>query len=123
MTNLEFIIRITVAFTPFGEMINQQPLENTELHLCYQCDVICNSKHETQIRALLLQSLRENGTFKLRSMYRECLEDETKGKVKIEAEIVSKSNNDQLIEQVISRLSLEPKVISASWRLTEKEFV
>ncbi|MTF39877.1 MgtC/SapB family protein [Cyanobacterium aponinum UTEX 3221] len=108
---------------PLGEMINQQPLENTELYLCYQCKVICNSKHETQIRALLLQSLRENGTFKLRSMYREFLEDETKGKVKIEAEIVSKSNNDQLIEQVISRLSLEPKVISASWRLTEKEFV
>lgn len=72
---------------------------------------------------MLLQSLRENGTFKLRFMDREFLEDETKGKVKIEAEIVSKSNNDQLIEQVISRLSLEPKIISASWRLTEKEFV
>ncbi len=108
---------------PLGELINQQPLNNTEIYLFYQCSVTCVVEDEPHIRALLLDSLHSEKTIKMRSMYRECFEQKDHNeKVKIEVEIISKVNNDQLIEQIINRLSLDSKVIAASWRILEKEF-
>nr|WP_238718066.1 hypothetical protein [Petrachloros mirabilis] len=105
---------------PLGYRINQQPLQGTELELCYQCSLLCHSKDEAHVRALLLQAL-STCEMKLRSLHSEDLED-LPDKVEVEAEMVTQTRDDQALEQIVSRLSLEPGVTAASWRIIEQEF-
>ncbi|AFZ47174.1 MgtC/SapB transporter [Cyanobacterium stanieri PCC 7202] len=105
---------------PLGYRINQQPLENTELELCYVCSLMCRSKHEAKVRALLLQGV-SNSHLKLRSLCSEDIED-TMDRVEVEAEMVTQTRDDDLLESIVSRLSLEPNVIAANWRIIEQEF-
>jgi len=112
-----------LTLPPLGELINQQPLNNTEIHLSYQCSVTCAIEDETHVRALLLDSLHSENKIKLVSVYRQCLDTmDIKDKAIIEAEIITKADNDRIIEQIINRLSLDSKVIAASWRVLEKEY-
>ncbi|MCD8489326.1 MAG: MgtC/SapB family protein [Desertifilum sp.] len=105
---------------PLGYRINQQPLKGTELELCYQCSLICHSKDEAHVRALLLHALGTSH-MKLRSLHSEDLE-EVSDRVEVEAEMVTQTRDDHLLEQIVSRLSLEPSVTAASWRIIEQEF-
>lgn len=105
---------------PLGYKINQQPLENTELELCYVCSLVCRSQDEAHVRALLLQSLSLI-PMKLRSLRSEDLE-QFPDKVEVEAEMVTQTRNDQMLEQIVSRLSLEPGVTAVNWRIIEQEF-
>jgi len=98
--------------------INQQSLKGTELTLCYRCLVICNSKRETHIRALLLQMLN-NSTMKLRSLHSGNSPDDIK-KVEVTAELITQERNDAFLEQVVSTLSLESDVSAVNWKITEE---
>jgi putative Mg2+ transporter-C (MgtC) family protein len=105
---------------PLSYRINQQPLENTELELCYMCSFTCRSSEEANIRGMLLQSLRLI-PMKLRSLRSEDLEDDPHS-VEVEAELVTQTRDDQALEQIVSRLCLDPAVSSAHWRIIEQEF-
>lgn len=72
------------------------------------------------MRALLLQSMA-GGRLQLRSLYSEDLENKPDC-VSVEAELLSQERNDALLENIVSRLSLEPGVISIGWRIIEQEF-
>lgn len=103
----------------FSHKINQQPLDGTDIELCYQCSLTCREKDEARVRSLLLQSL-SMGDMKLRSLRSEDIAEEA-GKVVVEAELATQNRNDKLLEQVISRLSLEPMITSASWTISEQQ--
>lgn len=114
------VLLANVVLRPLGYLINQQPLKGTELELCYRCDVICRTNDESHVRALLLQSLDGN-KLKLRSLFSEDIENHA-DRVSVEAEMVTQERNDSFLEQVVSRLSLEPGVLAVSWRIIEQEF-
>jgi putative Mg2+ transporter-C (MgtC) family protein len=61
------------------------------------------------------------GKLQLRSLYSEDLEDKP-DQVSVEAELVTQERNDAFLEQIVSRLSLEPGVIAIRWRVIEQEF-
>jgi putative Mg2+ transporter-C (MgtC) family protein len=105
---------------PLSYRINQEPLQGTELELCYLCALTCRSADEAHVRAALLQSL-STIQMRLRSLTSEDIED-AKDRVEVEAELVTQTRNDQALETIISRLSLEPGVTAASWRIIEQEF-
>jgi putative Mg2+ transporter-C (MgtC) family protein len=114
------VLIANILLRPLGYRINQEPLQGSEIELCYQCSLMCRSKDEAHVRALLLQAL-STSTMKLRSLHSEDLED-IADRVEVEAEMLTQTRDDQLLEQIISRLSLEPGVIAASWRVIEQEF-
>lgn len=114
------VLLANVVLRPLGYRINQQPLKGTELELCYRCDVICRTSDEAHVRALLLQSLEGNKLI-LRSLFSEDMTDQP-DRVSVEAEMVTQERNDSFLEQVVSRLSLEPGVLAVSWRIIEQEF-
>ena len=114
------ILIANILLRPLGYKINQQPLKGTEVQLCYRCSVVCRSQHEAHVRALLLQVVN-NGTMGLRSLHSEDLE-ETPDRVEVEADLVTQDRNDAFLEQIVSRLSLEPEVSAVSWRIIEQEY-
>ncbi|PZV18757.1 MAG: hypothetical protein DCF20_01455 [Pseudanabaena sp.] len=114
------VLLANVVLRPLGYRINQQPLKGSELELCYRCDVICRTLDEAHVRALLLQSIDGN-KLQLRSLFSEDMNDHP-DRVSVEAEMVTQERNDSFLEQVVSRLSLEPGVLAVSWRIIEQEF-
>ncbi|MEN9216534.1 MAG: MgtC/SapB family protein [Gloeomargarita sp. HHBFW_bins_162] len=115
------VLVANLVLRPLSHRINQQPLKGTELELCYSCEIVCRVKQEAHVRALLLQSVAAGGKLRLRSLYSENLEDKP-DRVSVEAELVTQERNDAFLEQIVSRLSLDPGVISVHWRITEQEF-
>ncbi len=95
-----------------------QSFKRTELELCYQCSFLCHSQDEALLRALLIQAL-SNSDLKLRSLRSENLDLDL---VEVQAETIAQTRNDRLLEQIISRLSLDLGVKAASWRIIEQQF-
>ncbi|WP_159783883.1 MgtC/SapB family protein [Sodalinema gerasimenkoae] len=114
------VLASNLVLRPLGYRINQEPLKGSEIELCYSCSLVCMEKDEARVRALLLQSL-SLGQMKLRSLHSEDIEN-SNGRVEVEAELVTQSREDELLERAVSRISLEPGVIAASWRVIEQEF-
>jgi putative Mg2+ transporter-C (MgtC) family protein len=105
---------------PIAHRINAQSLQGTERQLGYQFSLICQRKQEIHVRALLLQSLSASN-ITLRSLHSEDYEHNPE-KINVEAEMITQIRDDQLLEQIASRLSLQKGVISVSWRVLEEEF-
>ena len=105
---------------PIAHRINQQSLQGTERQLAYRVNFVCQRKQEIHVRALLLQSLTSNN-ITLRSLHSEDYNGST-DKVNIEVEMLTQVRDDQFLEQIASRLSLQKGVISVSWRVIEEDF-
>jgi len=113
------VLIANILLRPLGYRINQQPLKGTELEFCYRCSVVCRSQDEAHVRALLLQSL-STSAMRLRSLQSQDLE--TSAQVEVEADLVTQDRKDALLEQVVSRLSLESGVSAVRWRIIEQEY-
>ncbi|BAZ07458.1 MgtC/SapB family protein [Calothrix sp. NIES-3974] len=114
------VLVANILLRPLGYRINQQPLQGTEIELCYRCSVTCHGKEEAKVRALLLQAVSTTNTLKLRSLNSEDVEDSDN--VEVEADLLTQERNDEFLEQMVSRLSLEPGITAVSWRIIEQEF-
>lgn len=114
------VLTANILLRPLGYRINQQPLKGTEVELCYRCSVVCPGKDEAHVRAVILQAVSTSTAMKLRSLNSEDLEESDD--VEVEADLLTQERNDNLLEQMVSRLSLEPGIRAVSWRIIEQEF-
>jgi putative Mg2+ transporter-C (MgtC) family protein len=96
--------------------INRQPLQNTEVETHYTCSVVCRGEDEAHVRTLLLYGVN-NAAMTLQALDSEDLDGSNK--VQVQANLIMADRNDTLLEQVISRLSLEPGVSAVSWKVVE----
>jgi putative Mg2+ transporter-C (MgtC) family protein len=108
------IIAGNVLLRPLAMKINRQPLQNTEVETHYTCSIVCRSEDEAHVRALLLYSV-DNGAMSLRALNSEDLD--SSHKVQVRADLIMSDRNDVLLEQVVSRLSLEPGVSAVKWQV------
>ncbi len=111
------ILVINIILRPLADMINQQPIQGTEIEVSYRCSIVCNTQHEAHVRALLLQAV-STGILRLRSLHSEDMD--TPDKVEVEAYFVTQDHNHTLLEQIVSNLSLQPEVNAVSWKVVEQ---
>lgn len=78
----------------------------------YHLEFVCRTPDEARMRALLLQTV---GRLPL-TLYALRSEDRARG-VLVDADLRLIGRNDELLEQIVSRLSLEESVSSISWHL------
>jgi putative Mg2+ transporter-C (MgtC) family protein len=109
-----FVILVNLLLRPLVRLINQQPIAQTESDFHYHVRVVCRSPEEAHVRALLLQGTN-SGQLSLRQL--ESTDIEENGRVKVDAHLNAHSKSDAVLEQVVGRLSLEPTVSAASWRV------
>jgi putative Mg2+ transporter-C (MgtC) family protein len=76
--------------------------------------VTCKNAEEAHTRPLLLHALSQAG-LGLRRIESEDIPDTSK--VKVNAQAVSATRNDNALEQIVVRLSLEPYVSAATWQI------
>jgi putative Mg2+ transporter-C (MgtC) family protein len=112
------VLVANVLLRLLAQRLKHVPCAQTEEDLRYQIRVSCREQDESHIRFLVLQSAG-SGYLSLRSIHSTDLCDSAK--VEVVAEIETQGRKDSMIEQVVSRLSMEKSVSSASWALAQRE--
>ncbi|WP_312686846.1 MgtC/SapB family protein [Brevundimonas nasdae] len=110
-----FIIAVNALLRPLVRLLDRQPARHTELESCYAVSVVCRSDAEAHVRALLLGGLGE--TLHIRELVSADLDGSTN--VEVRSAIHAESRQDRLVEQIVGRLSLEPRITAARWRIAE----
>jgi putative Mg2+ transporter-C (MgtC) family protein len=110
------VIAVNLLLRPLVQRINRQPFGLAELQSGYEVNVVCKGEGEAHVRALLLQGLNAGGLH-LRRLDSSNIEDSDR--VEVLAVLTADGRSDGVLEQTVGRLSLEPSVTAARWRVEQ----
>jgi putative Mg2+ transporter-C (MgtC) family protein len=82
----------------------------------YEVDLTCKTSVAAHVRALLLSTITRLPVT-LQSIHAE--QDDTRDEVQIRAQMTTAGRNNEAIEQVVMRLSMEDDVSTLSWSIAE----
>ena len=108
------VLSAHLLLRPLANRINRTPLQPAEEIVLYLFECICRASDEGQIRALLLQNISSTALL-LSSLHSE--DEESMNRVKVKARLKSVGRKDELLERIVTRLSLEPSVTSIRWEI------
>jgi len=108
------VVAVNLLLRPLVQRINRQPITSAELQTQYVVHVVCKGENEAHVRALLLQSLGAGG---IRLHRLDSTNIEGSDRVEVLAELSADRRSDSVLEQIVGRLSLEPSVTAARWRV------
>lgn len=109
------ILIANLAMRPLARRIYREvaPPASPET-IYYHFELLCRSKDEATIRSLLLWNVRHLPV----SLYSLKSEDTVHSdRILIDADLSSEGRNDSALEQLVTRLSVEPSVSALSWRI------
>jgi putative Mg2+ transporter-C (MgtC) family protein len=108
------VLASNVLLRPVVQRINRQPLGQTELSQAYEIAVSCTGSNEETVRASVLAQIRAT-TVLLRSIESRNVEDD---RVRVNAVVAATERADAKLERIVGRLSLDPAIVAASWRVS-----
>ncbi len=109
------VLATNVVLRPIAYRLHPIQQVGTEQEVAYLVELVCRSEDETHIRPLLVQTMAQN-PLTLVGLKTEDIEGTSR--MKVVAHIRSLGRQDQIVEQLIARLSFEPSVSSVSWSMT-----
>lgn len=80
--------------------------------MLYHLEFVCRSQDESRLRSLLLQTVS-----RLPLMLYALRSEDRLSDVRIDADLRLPGRNDELLEQIVGRLSIEESVKAVSWQL------
>ena len=108
------ILGANLLLRPLAQKINSTPIAAPEEDVLYRFECICRTPDEVQVRALLLQNISRTPL----ALYRLHSEDhEGTNRVMVRAHLKATGRKDELLEQIVTRLSLEPGVTTIRWEI------
>jgi len=108
------VLAANLLLRPLAQRINRAPVQAPEEIVLYRFECECRSSDEGQIRALLLQHIGR-GPLLLYALHSE--DEEGTSRVKVRADVKSIGRKDDLLEQTVTHLSLEPGVTAIRWEI------
>ncbi|GAC1470745.1 MAG: hypothetical protein PVSMB7_21830 [Chloroflexota bacterium] len=103
---------VNLALRPIARRIDRQPSAAAEVEYTYELRATTRGKHEATVRAHVVQALRREG-FHMHALRSEDLEDDDR--VGVYAILTTIGQDQSLMEEAVSRLSLLPIVTTVSW--------
>jgi len=118
ITGAVAVIGTNICLRPLGKALNRGRV-TSDADITYLFRITARTDQEAHMRALLLHSLSGQPLL-LKSLKSDDLEHSDK--VEVQAVLSSTGRQNMLLEQIVSRLSLEPGVSGVSWEiLVEQE--
>jgi putative Mg2+ transporter-C (MgtC) family protein len=108
------ILGANIFLRPIQNIINRQPLDETELEVHYRLQVTCRQADEIPIRKILLESI-DASALSLRSLHSE--DTELPGTMEVYAELRTVGRKDNKLESIVAKLCVEAGVTSVSWKI------
>lgn len=112
-----FVISVNLVLRPLVSMIGRRPISMSDVDAAYEISIVCHGEAEAHVRALLLRDL--GSALHIRDLESSNIEDSNR--VEVTASVRADSRQDRVLEQIVGRLSLEPLVTAARWRLEAVE--
>ncbi len=109
-----FVVGTNLCLRPLVRLLNARTLTGGDAETHYSVEITCKGADEAHMRSLLLHALSQSG-LGLRRLDSEDIPDTSK--VTVTAQAVAARRNDQALEQIVGRLSLEPNVSGATWQI------
>ncbi|ARZ67114.1 MgtC/SapB family protein [Streptomyces sp. HU2014] len=110
------VVGANTLLRPVARGLDRGPHGGAEVATDYHFEVVCTEPEEAHVRTLVVQSLVRPG-FRLRSVY--SADAPVAGKVTVSADLTTERRDDSLLEEAVSRLSLEPAVSAVSWTVLQ----
>jgi putative Mg2+ transporter-C (MgtC) family protein len=111
------VIAANVCLRPIGKALNRGT-GSADADITYLFRITARTDQEAHMRALLLQSLGGQPLL-LKSLKSDDVEHTDK--VEVHAIVTSTGRQNLILEQIVSRLSLEPSVIGVSWEIVAEQ--
>lgn len=109
------VLAANLLLRPIAQRINRAPLlAAAEELVVYLFECARRTSDEAQIRALLVQYIGGKPLL-LFALHSE--DQEGTNRVKVRAHLKSMGRKDELLEQIVTRLSLEPGVTTIRWEI------
>jgi putative Mg2+ transporter-C (MgtC) family protein len=108
------VLSANIVLRPLAYRLYPAHVSGEEHEVAYGFELVCRPEDEAHMRALMLQGMSGNSLI-LTSLRSEDIEGTNK--MKVEARITGVGRQDQALEQLVVRLSLEPGVSSVSWAI------
>ena len=109
------VLLANIALRPLAYKIHPIQQSTGEEEVTYAFELVCRAEDETHIRALLLQALART-SLSLISLRSEDIEGTPK--LRVSAQIRGVGRQDEPLESMVGRLSLEGGVSAVSWTLS-----
>lgn len=106
------VLGTNIVLRPLAYRLYPAQESSEEQEVTYGFDLICRPEDEAHMRALMLQGMSRS-SLTLTSLRSEDIEGTNR--MKVTARITGLGRQDEALEQLVVRLSLEPGVSSVSW--------
>jgi putative Mg2+ transporter-C (MgtC) family protein len=106
------VLGTNIVLRPLAYRLYPAQASGEEHEVTYEFELICRPDDEAHMRALLLQAMSRS-SLTLTALRSEDIEGTAK--LKVTAQIKGLGRQDEALEQLVARLSIEPGVSSVSW--------
>jgi putative Mg2+ transporter-C (MgtC) family protein len=116
---LALMLAVAVIFTntvlrPLAYRLHPVLPEAIPIATAYGLNLTCRSSDEVHLRTLLLSTISQSGAT-LQAIHSEDIENSDR--MRISAELTTTGQKNEVLEQIVARLSLEPGVSAVSWSI------
>ncbi len=115
-----FILTAHLALRPLGNKLSVLPIDKeTKVQLCYVLTIRSKQEIENQVRMLLIHFMNDSTQLTLRSL--KSTDNGDPAFVVIHAEIFAAGNQNDVLERLAGKLTLETRITEVSWKVTGQE--
>ena len=107
------ILLLHVALRPVSRWIDRGMEMATNIEIYYQMRIVCQLAQEGVIRTILMRHVNSHPTMILQGISTE--DNDRPDRAHVVADIHSLVRNDHAMEDLVSRINIEPSVVSVSW--------
>jgi putative Mg2+ transporter-C (MgtC) family protein len=107
------VLTLHVLFRPLGRWIDARVRLAVNVEMVYRLRVLCDEKHEGIIRTILLRHVNMHPGMTIQGIATQ--DDDHPDKTAVVADIFSLRRNDRALEDLMSRLNIEPTVTAVRW--------
>jgi putative Mg2+ transporter-C (MgtC) family protein len=108
-----FLLGTHLFLRPVALWIDAKRKTAADVETNYRMRVTCTQQHEVVIRTILMRHVNGHATMTLQGL--SIQEAQQPEQATIVAEIYSRTRNDRAMEEVLSRVNIEPGVTAVSW--------
>ena len=113
------VLAANLLLRPVDAIINRHAVGPAETPTHYVLQVTCRSQQERLVRSILLQELT-GGVLALQSLH-SGKDPQEPTLVVVTAQLEGEGHQDQLVEQVVTRLSLEEGISTVHWEIAQDD--
>lgn len=109
------VLLIHLGLRPVVRWMESYTSKALDIESYYRLRIECDSEHDMQVRQVLLRHVNGHERLSLQGLSTEDLENH---RTVVLAEIFSMDRNDRAVEEVVTRVGIEPEIKAISWQRT-----